>query len=152
MSDKIAFCPACGPTADLSATKCPRCGSATYLATKLGEPQPISRPVTPPVATTTSGVDPSTKPGLDGLLFFLAITLSILGYGLLAPDSQFTDGRPRSRAIFLGVAGTITSILWYFFGSVNMRLAKQINKLINRIADRDVVDDGQRGPSSESEK
>ncbi len=53
------------------------------------------------------------------LILFLALTIGLLLYGLFANDDAFDNDFTRSKAIFLGVVCTFTSLLWFFFGEID---------------------------------
>src|SRR4051812_41931913 len=100
MPDTVPFCPDCGPSADPSVTKCPRCGQSTYPVLRLRqrEFQPTSAKEN---QDQIDMLDPQRAEKIPLLIFFLAITFSILAFGLFAPDSQFTDDSSRGRGDIL---------------------------------------------------
>lgn len=66
------------------------------------------------------------------LIFFLILCISMLSFGIFAPDSQFPDDAPRSAFIFMGVCCTISSTLWFFYGSIDWSTWNQIKALLGR--------------------
>ena len=75
------------------------------------------------------------------LIFFLIICISMILFGVFAPDSQFPDDAPRSAFVFLGVFCTITSTLWFFFGSIDWSTWNLIKKSLgNKEVETDAND------------
>ena len=140
MADTVPFCPDCGPSADPATTICPNCGRSTYSVLRRREFQSAATGESP-LDAASSTKDQGAKDRSDSqraekfpaLIFFLAITLSILGFGLFAPDSQFSDDDPRGKWIFFGVIVTITSTLWFFYGRIDYSLPQWMVWMINMI-------------------
>jgi hypothetical protein len=101
---------------------------------------------------TTGRSEPQRAEKFPALIFFLVITFSILGFGLFAPESQFSDDDPRVKWIFFGVIFTITSTLWFFYGRIDYSLPIWMVWIINMITGGKRADDEHQDRPSGSEK
>ena len=66
-------------------------------------------------------VDPQRKPKGCFLVVFLLLSGGLLLQGLFSSDDAFVDSEQTRRDfVFLGAASIVSSILWYFFGTIDI--------------------------------
>ena len=55
---------------------------------------------------------------------FLVLCVGAVLLGIFGPESQFSDNFSRSEPTIGGAIGTVTSTIWYFFGSIDWPIKK----------------------------